>query len=156
MKQYTTIEGYVQPKERPRFYKGAAHTGAKTRNFESFIKGKCKDAGFEPMAGRIALVIKIKKKVTNPDRYYRFKSTRPDIDNLVKSVMDGLNGVAYKDDGQVAMVHAQKEYSDEDSLYIMVMNIDTPYDLEDYMDEISDILIYENNDNFYPKEDIAV
>lgn len=32
----------------------------------------------------------------------------PDIDNIVKAVLDGLNGVAYEDDSQVIEIHAIK------------------------------------------------
>lgn len=40
---------------------------------------------------------------------------RPDVDNLVKAVLDGLNGVAFRDDSQVVEVMAFKEYTDGDS-----------------------------------------
>lgn len=40
---------------------------------------------------------------------------RPDVDNLVKAVFDGLNGVAFADDSQVVEVFAMKEYTDEQS-----------------------------------------
>lgn len=36
------------------------------------------------------------------------KDTRPDLDNLVKLVMDALNGVAWRDDGQVSEIDAWK------------------------------------------------
>ena len=36
---------------------------------------------------------------------------RPDVDNLVKFVLDCLNGVAWVDDGQVAEVNGVKVYS---------------------------------------------
>jgi len=35
-------------------------------------------------------------------------SVRPDIDNLVKTVLDALNGLAWADDGQVAQITARK------------------------------------------------
>lgn len=35
---------------------------------------------------------------------------KPDIDNIVKVVLDALNGLAYKDDTQVVRVFAQKSY----------------------------------------------
>ena len=34
-----------------------------------------------------------------------------DIDNIVKSVLDALNGVAYKDDKQVVCIYSTKKYS---------------------------------------------
>ncbi len=38
---------------------------------------------------------------------------RPDIDNLEKAVLDSLNGVAWKDDTQVARVVKEKTYGIE-------------------------------------------
>lgn len=35
---------------------------------------------------------------------------RPDIDNLAKSVLDGLNGIAYDDDKQIVELHGRKYY----------------------------------------------
>lgn len=36
---------------------------------------------------------------------------KPDIDNILKIVLDGLNGVAYADDKQVIEVRCRKFYS---------------------------------------------
>ena len=38
---------------------------------------------------------------------------KPDIDNVIKIVLDGLNGAAFVDDSQVHMVSAEKAYGDE-------------------------------------------
>lgn len=35
-------------------------------------------------------------------------TTKPDVDNIAKLVMDGLNGVAYHDDKQVIQLHVSK------------------------------------------------
>ena len=35
---------------------------------------------------------------------------RPDLDNLVKFISDALNGVFYKDDSQICLLHAEKMY----------------------------------------------
>ena len=37
---------------------------------------------------------------------------RPDVDNLAKIILDGLNGVAYRDDAQVCCIHFEKKYSE--------------------------------------------
>ena len=69
-------------------------------------------AGAVPFEGPVTVVLtfdydadETRVKVTpKPDG----KATRPDVDNLCKLVMDALNGVAWKDDGQVAMLLAVK------------------------------------------------
>jgi crossover junction endodeoxyribonuclease RusA len=47
----------------------------------------------------------------NPPAY---KSTRPDLDKLVRAVLDGLTGVVFCDDARVVELTAVKRYSDED------------------------------------------
>ena len=37
--------------------------------------------------------------------------TRPDLDKLCRSTLDGLTGVLFKDDSQVAFLVASKEYA---------------------------------------------
>ncbi len=37
-------------------------------------------------------------------------TNKPDLDNIVKTVLDALNGVAYHDDGCVAEIKAHKRY----------------------------------------------
>ena len=36
---------------------------------------------------------------------------KPDVDNVVKSIFDGLNKVAFKDDTQIVELHCSKRYS---------------------------------------------
>lgn len=45
---------------------------------------------------------------------------KPDVDNLAKAVMDGLNGVAWADDSQVVKVSIYKEYAKEPYVYIYI------------------------------------
>jgi Holliday junction resolvase RusA-like endonuclease len=45
---------------------------------------------------------------------------KPDTDNLLKAVLDGLNGIAWADDSQVIRVCASKEYSTEPYVYLYV------------------------------------
>lgn len=43
------------------------------------------------------------------DQYFCTK--KPDIDNIIKSIQDGLNGVAYYDDSQIVDIEAVKVYT---------------------------------------------
>lgn len=43
---------------------------------------------------------------------------KPDIDNVLKSVLDGLQGVAYKDDKNITSARISKRYSAEPRLEI--------------------------------------
>ena len=47
-------------------------------------------------------------------------TAKPDIDNVVKSVLDALNGVAWEDDKQVNSIWAIKMYSDRPRLVVTV------------------------------------
>lgn len=53
--------------------------------------------------------------------------TIPDLDNLIKLVLDGLNGIVFDDDMQVVTVHAHKSYDNdylcEGSTFIVVTQI---------------------------------
>ncbi len=47
----------------------------------------------------------IRKTKPNP-RVHR--PVKPDVDNLIKSLLDGLNGLAWRDDAQVCRVYAER------------------------------------------------
>ena len=59
-----------------------------------------------------------------------FRRNRPstsrtfgDIDNLIKAVLDALNGVCYSDDALVVEIHAFKMQSDREGVDVTVQNI---------------------------------
>lgn len=41
-------------------------------------------------------------------RFFLCGGQTPDIDNLIKAILDGLNGIAWEDDKQVVEVRAQR------------------------------------------------
>lgn len=47
-------------------------------------------------------------------------SKKPDIDNIIKSIMDALNGLAYEDDSQIVQIHAIKEYVQEPFVEVQI------------------------------------
>lgn len=48
---------------------------------------------------------------------------KSDIDNIVKIILDSLNGVAYKDDAQVTELTVYKEYGVENKIKIELEEI---------------------------------
>jgi crossover junction endodeoxyribonuclease RusA len=52
----------------------------------------------EPLTGDVAMNIRI----------YIADHKWPDIDNVCKSLLDGMNGIAYNDDKQVAAIMIQR------------------------------------------------
>lgn len=52
-------------------------------------------------------------------------STKPDIDNYVKAVFDGINGIIWKDDARVVDLKTSKYYSDKPRTEVIVRTIDS-------------------------------
>lgn len=49
-----------------------------------------------------------------------YKTSTPDIDNLIKTVKDALNGHAYQDDSQIASLVTSKRYADRERTVIHI------------------------------------
>lgn len=116
-----TINGECVPKARPRFSKfGHVYTTPKTRAYENIVKSTAIDNRVPCVttALRVEIVIyksipksfsKAKRKQAEEGKI--FPVVKPDIDNYVKSVLDGLNGVLFMDDKQIVDFRAIKKYS---------------------------------------------
>lgn len=55
--------------------------------------------------------MKVKKNRTSLEAETMYCDKKPDIDNYFKAVTDAVNGVLYKDDGQIAVSICRKVYS---------------------------------------------
>lgn len=112
-----TIPGKPFAKQRPRFSRksGRAFTPEETVSFERTV-GIIANAHFpKPIEGPVRLTVIAtfappaswsRKKVA--DTLHRHHTQRPDIDNCIKAIADGLNLIAWADDGQVAEIVARK------------------------------------------------
>ena len=47
-------------------------------------------------------------------------TSKPDIDNVVKAILDACNGVVFLDDAQVVMLAATKAFSDEPGVRVVI------------------------------------
>ena len=119
------VEGEPQGKARPRFSRrsGTVYTPSKTAKYEEEIRCSFLAASGGEMIskGSYAVVIldayfEIPKSYTKGKRLacehnINRPDKKPDIDNVLKVVLDALNGVAYEDDKQVIEVICRKWYS---------------------------------------------
>ena len=101
MRTYTHIP-IVPVKRRARFTRnGRAYVDAKTKAELQIIRDSYTG---ELLEGPLALFVGVYKPAPKGIRKVVPFTVKPDIDNVLKCVMDGLNGVAYKDDSQVVLV----------------------------------------------------
>lgn len=108
------------PKARPRLGNGVVFTPQPTKNFEALIRLNCKKAmqraGLECIQEKIPLRLSLIFQYGN--RKPGLRPTKPDIDNLVKSAMDGLNGTLFRDDALVCQLTSEKRYGPQDAIFI--------------------------------------
>lgn len=125
-----TVPGKPVGKGRPRFTRsGRAYTPKSTKNYEKAVKQayRAKYGDIEPYEGAVLIKIwaffpipKSDSKKKRKEKLERkvLPTVIPDLDNIVKCVSDGLNGVAYQDDKQIVSITAHKVYNGEP--YVLV------------------------------------
>lgn len=127
-----TVPGDPVAKGRPRFTRtGRSYTPAKTEKFENLVRlaYSLQQPDRKPADGPIELTVRAyfriptswsKKKQAEAATEQMKKISKPDLDNCLKAVQDGLNGVAWKDDAQVADTHTSKRYSTRPRVDIII------------------------------------
>lgn len=112
------------PKQRPRLSKFAVYTPKKTADYEKLIayewKRRYKDLILKK-AVKLDLLFCFKKAKSCKKDYH---TQRPDLDNLEKAILDGLNKTAFEDDCQVVEMKSQKVFSDVDKIVITVTELE--------------------------------
>jgi Holliday junction resolvase RusA-like endonuclease len=98
--QLLTVPVKPVPKGRHqvRLYRGGvvSYTPQKTREYEKKVRAYAKKQRIKQVNGKVAVVAVF------------YTSNQGDVDNLTKSLLDALNGVAWEDDRQVKAVVAEK------------------------------------------------
>ena len=121
-----TIPGTPVGKGRPRFARRGAfvttYTPEKTASYENLVKVKAEEAmvGRELIAGAVAVTILLfitppaswsNKKMLQALNHEIMPTTKPDIDNVIKGILDAMNEIVWNDDKQVVDVTIRKRYA---------------------------------------------
>ncbi len=132
------VLGKVKGKGRPRFARHGnfvkSYTDADTVNYENLVKLSFLNSGCEAFSedkqlrAEIDIYISIPKAVSKKKRQEMMlgnirPTKKPDIDNILKSLFDGLNKVAFNDDTQIVEVKARKYYGEQEKVVINIFDI---------------------------------
>jgi crossover junction endodeoxyribonuclease RusA len=78
--------------------------------------------GFKPIAS--AVKVELDFIMSKPKSAKRaFPSVKPDLDKLIRAVLDGLTGVAFEDDSQVILIQSSKTYGENQGVWIRIEQI---------------------------------
>lgn len=130
-----TVYGEPVAKGRPRFAKRGnyvqTYTPVKTKSYEDEVRllaTKAKGSG-STLEGSVSVFIYISFSV--PKSYSKRKreaclsgetkhTKKPDLDNVAKAIIDGMNGIIFKDDSQIINLHVTKVYAEVGKVEVLI------------------------------------
>ena len=129
-----SLEGISVPKGRPKFSRrggfARVYTPKKTADYETAIKTQAQAMmNREPLETPLAVYLCFRLPVPKSHSKKRTEACligaekptkKPDLDNLAKAVLDGLNGVVWRDDSQIVSLHVTKVYSSAGGVDVLV------------------------------------
>jgi len=118
------ILGRPVAKGRPRVTRNHTYTPQKTVTYENLVRYSYleKYLGADLLTG--PLEIELIFFFIRPKSSKRIVPTvKPDLDNLIKCVTDGLNKLAYADDSQIIKITASKVYDMVDKTVVNIKEI---------------------------------
>lgn len=127
------VIGKIKGKARPKVntYTLRAYTPQETKDYEELIKQYfiLKYPKYIPIEGRVSVTITacfpIPKNTSkaNTESMLNNKispTKKPDIDNIVKIILDALNKIAFKDDNQITKLNVEKKYAEEEKIVVKI------------------------------------
>lgn len=133
MKYEFEVPGGIKGKGRPRVnsYTGMIYTPTTTKDYECLVEQYflLKYPKFKPLEGRVSVNItatfgipkSTKKQDIEPMLGNSISPTKkPDIDNIVKIILDAMNKFAFKDDTQITKLNIEKIYGSEEKVSISI------------------------------------
>lgn len=133
------VYGRPVPKGRPRVTRHGTYTPKSTQVFESAIRAAWLEKGEKPFEDGEALEVMVNAYFSIPSGTPKSNREklhltpylkRGDIDNIIKAVLDALNGCAYKDDSAVFSVCGRKFYTDgEPFTAVTICSVEVDHEL---------------------------
>ena len=122
------------PKGRPRFSKVGgfmrSYTPKKTSDYETKVRTQAQAVMTrEPLETPLAVYLYFRLPIPRSHSKKRQEAClsgserpikKPDIDNLAKSVLDGLTGVVWHDDSQIVSLHLTKVYARNPGIDLLI------------------------------------
>ena len=128
------VEGEVVPKGRARITRsGIAYTPKKTRDYENKLAFFAQQAMKDTPLFEGPLVVHVEVTIPIPESWSKKKRekalageirpiSRPDLDNYIK-ILDGINGIVWRDDSQIVELTARKIYGEKPGLMVIIDTI---------------------------------
>lgn len=137
MSVHFEIAGEPKGKGRPRFARIGGHvkayTPAETAAYEDMVRLAYRQAAREtfyegPVGLRIECRFGIpkatsKRKAEQMRRGEILPTKKPDADNIAKMIADALNGIAYRDDSQIAELNVVRRYADVPAVAVEIRDM---------------------------------
>ena len=132
------VMGDPKGKQRPRVCKINGHsvtyTPKQTVEYEKLVKASCRAASRVYFEKDIPLEVKIIAYFAIPKRTSKnvkklmlegriLPTKKPDGDNIIKIILDALNGEVYNDDAQICRIYFEKKYADISCVKVQIKDI---------------------------------
>lgn len=132
-----TVPGEPVGKGRPRVVRNGGfsrtYTPEKTASYENLVKLEFQRQGGRmlkdgPVGMRIVAWYGIPRSASKRKQEAMvggliWPTKKPDCDNVAKIVADALNGLAYRDDSQVVMLHVEKRFGEEPRVDVEIREV---------------------------------
>jgi Holliday junction resolvase RusA-like endonuclease len=106
---------YVRTTQRQKFVDSTYHKYfAYKQKIQDLVKDKIKTKFEGPISLLVTFYMPIPKSGKSKGKEVKegqFHTSTKDLDNLIKGLLDSLNGITFTDDKQVCQIHGEKVYS---------------------------------------------
>jgi Holliday junction resolvase RusA-like endonuclease len=132
------IPGPAVAQSRPRFARRGNHVATydatPSRDYKSWVKQCAIEAMKQSNAGliprevplKIVIAVTISRPASIPKKRL-MPTVKPDLDNIVKTIQDALEGIVYQADQQIVSIFSDKQYGFADCVSVGISEYQKPF-----------------------------